>query len=65
MARLTDEIAGEAIRKRIRQQLSHSEHIQQAGLTHSTSYRSVNTMPRNETESKDSVGNDHYSGAYE
>ena len=38
---ITDEIGGEAISKRIREQLDSSEHLRQAGLTLSTSYRSL------------------------
>ena len=49
---MTDGIGGEAISKRIRQQLSHTEHLQQAGLIHSTSYHSIDAMRRDATESK-------------
>jgi signal transduction histidine kinase len=45
----TDGIGGAAISKRIREQLD--EHIQQAGLTLSTSYRSVEAAKRNKRES--------------
>jgi hypothetical protein len=46
---ITDEIGGEAISKRIREQLE--EHIQQAGLTLSTSYHSLKPSKRNSNES--------------
>ena len=46
---ITDGIGGEAISKRIRKQLD--EHIQQGGLTLSTSYRSLEAMKRNTSES--------------
>jgi signal transduction histidine kinase len=45
----TDRIGGEAISKRIREQLD--EHIQQVGLTLSTSYRSLDAIKRNAIES--------------
>jgi signal transduction histidine kinase len=48
---ITDEIGGEAITKRIREQLDGCEHIQQAGLTLSTSYRSLAAIKRNASES--------------
>jgi signal transduction histidine kinase len=51
MAVITDEIGGEAISKRIRKQLESSERLRQAGLTHSTSYRSLDPIQRNPTES--------------
>jgi signal transduction histidine kinase len=38
---ITDGIGGEAISKRIREQFDGSEHLQQSGLTLSTSYRSL------------------------
>jgi len=47
----TDGIGGEAISKRIREQLDSCEHIQQAGLTLSTSYRSLEAIKRNASES--------------
>ena len=48
---ITDEIGGEAITKRIREQLDDCEHFQQAGLTLSTSYRSLEAIKRNASES--------------
>jgi hypothetical protein len=42
----TDEFGGEAIMKRIREKLYTSETIQQAGLTCSTSQRSLGMIPR-------------------
>jgi signal transduction histidine kinase len=48
---ITDGIGGEAICKRIRKQLGRSESLRQAGLTHSTSYRSLEAIKRNLTES--------------
>jgi signal transduction histidine kinase len=45
----TDRIGGEAISKRIREQLD--DHIQQIGLTLSTSYRSLDAIKRNASES--------------
>jgi signal transduction histidine kinase len=42
----TDEFGGEAIMKRIREKLHTSETIQQAGLTCSTSQRSLGMIPR-------------------
>jgi len=50
---ITDEIGGEAITKRIRKQLDTSERLQQAGLTHSTSYRSLEPIKRDSSESKE------------
>jgi signal transduction histidine kinase len=50
---ITDGIGGEAICKRIRKQLESSERLLQAGLTHSTSYRSLEAVKRNPTESKE------------
>jgi signal transduction histidine kinase len=47
----TDGIGGEAISKRIRKQSDGSEHIKQAGLTLSTSYRSLEPIKRNVSES--------------
>jgi signal transduction histidine kinase len=49
MVAITDAIGGEAISKRIREQLD--EHVQQAGLTLSTSYKSVAIAKRNSSES--------------
>jgi signal transduction histidine kinase len=46
---ITDGIGGAAISKRIRERLD--EHIHQAGLTLSTSYRSLEAVKRNERES--------------
>ena len=51
IAAITDKIGGEAISNRIREQLDGSEHIREAGLTHSTSYRSMEPISRNPTES--------------
>jgi signal transduction histidine kinase len=48
---ITDGIGGEAICKRIRKQLDSSERLRQAGLTHSVSYRSLEAIKRNATES--------------
>jgi signal transduction histidine kinase len=48
---ITDEIGGEAISKRIRKQLDGSERLRQAGLIHSTSYRTVPTIQQSSTES--------------
>jgi signal transduction histidine kinase len=48
---ITDEIGGEAIVKRIQQRMIDYEHIQKAGLTTSTSYRSVGTIKRYANES--------------
>jgi signal transduction histidine kinase len=48
---ITDGIGGEAICKRIRKKLDKSESLRQAGLTHSTSYRSLEAIKRNLTES--------------
>jgi signal transduction histidine kinase len=53
IAALTDQIGGEAICKRIRKQLESSERVRQAGLTHSTFYRSLETIKRTPTESKE------------
>jgi hypothetical protein len=47
----TDGIGGEAISKRIQEQLDGSEHFQQAGLTFSTSYRSLEAIKRKTSES--------------
>jgi sigma-B regulation protein RsbU (phosphoserine phosphatase) len=48
---ITDAIGGEAITKRIREQMDGCEQIQQAGLTLSTSYRSLQAIKRNTSES--------------
>jgi signal transduction histidine kinase len=48
---ITDAIGGEAISKRIREQLGSCEQIQQAGLTLSTSYRSPEAIEPNASES--------------
>ncbi len=48
---ITDEIGGEAITKRILERMEDYEHIQKAGLTTSTSYRSVEAVKRNASES--------------
>jgi signal transduction histidine kinase len=48
---ITDEIGGEAIAKRIRERMEDYENIQKAGLTTSTSYRSVEAIKRNASES--------------
>jgi signal transduction histidine kinase len=46
---ITDSIGGEAISKRIREQLH--EHVQRAGLTISTSYQALAPIKRNSSES--------------
>jgi signal transduction histidine kinase len=46
---ITDKIGGEAISKRIAEQMD--EHLQQAGLTLATSYRSLEAIKRNPSES--------------
>lgn len=48
---ITEEIGGEAITKRIRGKLDGCEHMKQAGLTLSTSYRSFETTKRSASES--------------
>ena len=48
---ITDGIGGEAISKRIREQMDGSESLRQAGLTLSTSYRSLEAIKRNAGES--------------
>jgi hypothetical protein len=48
---MTGTIGGEAITKRIREQMHDCEHIQQTGLTLSTSYRSLPALKRNASES--------------
>jgi Histidine kinase-, DNA gyrase B-, and HSP90-like ATPase len=50
---ITDEIGGEAISKRVQKQLDSSERLRQAGLTHSTSYRSLEPIKRESSESKE------------
>jgi signal transduction histidine kinase len=47
----TDEIGGEAITKRIREKLASGQHLHQAGLTFSTSYRPLESIKRNVGES--------------
>ena len=47
---ITDAIGGDAISKRIRGQFDGSEHLKQAGLTLSASYRSLGAIRRNATE---------------
>jgi len=53
IAAMTDGIGGEAISKRIRKQLDSSERLRQAGLTHSTSHRSLEPIKQDSTESKE------------
>jgi hypothetical protein len=53
IAAITDGAGGEAISKRIRKQLDSSERLRQAGLTHSTSHRSLESIKRDSTESKE------------
>jgi hypothetical protein len=53
IAAITDGIGGEAISNRIRRQLDGSARLRQAGLTHSTSYRSLAPIKQNSTESKE------------
>jgi len=48
---ITDEIGGEAISKRIQERMNDFEYMQKAGLTTSTSYRSVEAIKRNARES--------------
>jgi len=48
---ITDKIGGEAITKRIQERMEDYEHIQKAGLTTSASYRSVEAIKRNASES--------------
>jgi signal transduction histidine kinase len=48
---ITDEIGGKAISKRIREKLEHCQQIQEAGLTFSTSYRSLGASQQNQSES--------------
>jgi len=53
---MTDQIGGEAIAKRIQEQMDGSEYVRQAGLTYSTSYRVVETIRQNIRESTDEFG---------
>lgn len=53
IAALTDEVGGEAITRRIRNDLDSFVGLKQAGLTHSTSFRSLETMRRDSAESKE------------
>jgi signal transduction histidine kinase len=53
IAAITDGVGGEAISKRIRKQLDSSDRLRQAGLTHSTSHRSLESIKRDSTESKE------------
>jgi signal transduction histidine kinase len=54
---ITGEIGGEASAKRIQERMDDFEHLQKAGLTTSTSYRSLEAIKRNASESmKDFVG---------
>jgi signal transduction histidine kinase len=48
---ITDEIGGEAMTRRIREQWDGCENIRQAGLTFSTSYRLLGATKRNASES--------------
>jgi signal transduction histidine kinase len=48
---VTDRIGGEAIGKRIHEQMNASEYVQQAGLTHSTSCRALDAIRPNARES--------------
>jgi signal transduction histidine kinase len=48
---MTDGIGGEAISKRIQEQFGDSEHFQHEGLTLSTSYRTLEAIKRNPSES--------------
>jgi signal transduction histidine kinase len=52
---ITDGIGGQAICKRIRKQLESSERLQQAGVTHATSYRLLEAAKRSATESKEDL----------
>jgi signal transduction histidine kinase len=47
---MTDRIGGEAITKRIQEQFNDFEHVQRAGLTLLTSYRSLEAIKRNTNE---------------
>jgi signal transduction histidine kinase len=51
VAAMTDAIGGEAISTRIRKQFDSSEPLRQAGLIHSTYYRSLDPIQPNPTES--------------
>jgi hypothetical protein len=48
---ITDEIGGEAIARRIQERMDDFERQQKAGLTTSTSYRSLEAIKRNASES--------------
>jgi hypothetical protein len=48
---ITGEIGGEAIAMRIQERMDSNEHLQKAGLTTSTSFRSVETIKRSASES--------------
>jgi len=50
---IADVIGGKAITKRIQEKLDASEDIRKAGLTHSTSYRSIATIKRSAGQSRD------------
>ncbi len=52
---ITDAIGGEAICKRIGKKLDSSEHLRQADLTHSTCYRSLETITPTAIESKEEI----------
>ena len=52
---MTDAIGGEAISKRVREQLAGCELIQQAGLTLSTSYRLLEPVKRYAGESMEDL----------
>jgi signal transduction histidine kinase len=51
IAATTDRIGAEAISRRIQDQLEKTERLKKAGLTHSTSYRLLDPIQRNVTES--------------
>jgi hypothetical protein len=51
IAAITVGIGGDAMSRRIREQFNGSEQFKQAGLTLSTSYRSLGTIKRNPIES--------------
>ncbi len=53
IAAMTDRIGGEAISNRIRKQLDSSERLRKAGVTHLASYRALEPIKRNSTESKE------------
>jgi hypothetical protein len=52
---MTDGIGGEAITKRIQEQFDDSENIHQAGLTFSTSYRSLGNIRRSACETMETL----------